>query len=198
MKSKKIKRKFDSLDELVDFYINNITLPLKKELEETKEIILFPENKDQEKARALLRNAHQKHLIWRKEAYDKVVSKLMDAKHWNNNYKDFEDLYENVEETIHNFKYVGDLTVFDVAKRIGNAIGIQPKEFVYLSRGAKQGAEILLGERIKEKRLPVEKFRKYFPSLSPIHIENILCIMKEYFIKDGIDITKEYELKIYN
>ena len=197
MKKKKVIKNFQSFIDLEEFYISNLTLPIHKEMEETKNILCSKEITNEGKAKCLIRNAHQKHLIWHKENYKIVINKLAQSKLWERSYNNFEELYDTVEKEIMNLKGVGPLTVFDVSKRIGNVLRIEPIEYIYISRGAKKGAENLLGEKIKEERLPVEKFKRFFPSLSPLHIENVLCILKGYFIKNGINPNHEQEITIY-
>lgn len=198
MKSKKITKKFNSLNELIDFYNEYFSKWLSNEIIRCLNIINSNECDCLKAEYLLVCSSHQHYLAYDLENKQKAVKIIREKKFWQHDFNDFEELYDNVRKSLIDVHNIGDLAVYDVAKRIGGILGIKPEKYVYLASGAKEGAVKLLGERIKEKRLPVEKFRKYFPSLSPIHIENIICIMKEYFINDGIDITNEYELKIYN
>ena len=69
-------------------------------------------------------------------------------------------------------------------------MGIEPVKYVYACKGAQTGGERLLGRKIGKKTSKIE-FDPYFPALSAMHIENILCIMKEFFILGGIDTSQE-------
>jgi radical SAM protein with 4Fe4S-binding SPASM domain len=98
------------------------------------------------------------------------------------NFKNFEELFKKVKKIAGSVKGIGNLTIYDTALRIGFYLSNQvfPKDFVYLSRGTKEGAEALLGRKVKNAE-NVEVFRKYFNELDSRQIENILCIEKEYF-----------------
>lgn len=80
-------------------------------------------------------------------------------------------------------KGIGDLTVYDTAVRIGYSFGLHPEK-VYIHRGAKTGAKNLLGRKAVHGRkflymheLPIE-----FQSLTPMEVENCLCIYKNSFL----------------
>ena len=64
------------------------------------------------------------------------------------------------------------------------------------------GAEALLGRSISNDdfRLSVEEFIPYFRDLSATHIENILCIMKDYFVAQGITPceAKRFNICVFN
>lgn len=108
---------------------------------------------------------------------DKANRKLYDG------FSDFEQLYDFVASVIGNIKGVGSLTVYDTAKRIGHLFEtpIYPKQYVYLSAGAMEGAKTLLGTKSLKFREPVEIFKPYFGTLPSIFIEDILCIFKAVF-----------------
>ena len=197
MKSKKIIKQFHSLEELVDFYNEYYSDWVSNEITRCSNII-NSNDCDCLKAEYLLAcSSHQHYLAYDLENKQKAVKIIRDRKFWQHEFNDFEELYYKVRKSLIDVSNIGDLAVYDVAKRIGGILGIEPEKYVYLASGAKEGAENLLGYKIKDYRLPKEEFDKYFSTLSPIHIENILCILKKYFIKDGIDTTKEYEMKIY-
>lgn len=100
-----------------------------------------------------------------------------------NAFNDFEDLYAFITSTIGNISGIGELTIYDVTKRIGHIIEtpIYPKMYVYLSAGAKEGAEILLKKKGLRFREPINLFTPYFGTLPSIFIEDMLCIFKSSF-----------------
>ena len=97
-------------------------------------------------------------------------------------YADFEELYHAVKASIGDIGGIGDLSVYDTAKRIGHILPtpIYPKQYVYLSAGAKEGASKVLGYEPKF-REPIDKFSSMFGTLPSIFIEDILCVFKDKF-----------------
>ncbi len=87
---------------------------------------------------------------------------------------DFEALHRVVEEEIGGMRGIGDLTVYDVAHRVGAYLGITPA-LVYLHRGTKRGAAILgfRGKTLHPNDLPAA-----FSRLTPAEIEDCLCIYR--------------------
>lgn len=87
----------------------------------------------------------------------------------------FTALHHLVEREIRPIRRVADLTVYDIAHRIGAFLGKAP-ELVYLHRGTKQGAAILgfRGKAIDPKMLPSPFFR-----LTAAEIEDCLYIYKD-------------------
>lgn len=100
--------------------------------------------------------------------------------------KEFDFLYKTIESC--RMKGIGELTTYDIAVRIASYLkekmyypdSILPDK-VYLHRGAKEGARILLGSKCKLKRkMP----RTAFPpplrdsNLTCDQIESFLCIYK--------------------
>jgi hypothetical protein len=76
---------------------------------------------------------------------------------------------------------VGQLTAFDLSKRHGLCFGIKPEK-IYLHRGAYKGARNLLGDKTKGKKFVyINDLPKEIQILSPVDIENFLCIYKDYF-----------------
>ena len=86
---------------------------------------------------------------------------------------DFKALHDLVEREIRR-RGVADLTVYDIAHRIGAFLGKAPK-LVYLHRGTKEGAAILgiRGKAIDPKVLP-----DAFSRLTAAEVEDCLCIYK--------------------
>lgn len=94
---------------------------------------------------------------------------------------DFEELYDYVRSVIGRIKGIGQLTIYDTAKRIGHLFDtpIYPKMYVYLAAGAKKGAENLILPMFPLKyREPIDLFKPYFGTLSSIFIEDMLCVFE--------------------
>jgi len=93
---------------------------------------------------------------------------------------DFAALHRLVEDQIGGIKGVGDLTVYDIAHRIGARFGKVP-ERVYLHAGTRIGARAfdISGASFDPKILP-----QPFSRLAPSEIEDCLCIHKDE-LRDG-------------
>ena len=97
-----------------------------------------------------------------------IARKLEDA-------ADFSELHNKVESEISSINGIGELTVYDIAHRIGAYLRKAPK-LVYLHRGTRTGAAVfgLRGRTIAPKQLPAA-----FSRLTPAEIEDCLCIYKD-------------------
>lgn len=120
-----------------------------------------------------------------------AISALVNAKLWNGQYKDFEDLYDTVIREIGSCKGVGLLTRYDIAKKMSGIFNppVYPDK-VYLQSGALKGAFILTGDSKYTKapqQVEVKVFEPYLTDLSSIDIENFLCIFKSVLVKGGVD-----------
>lgn len=101
-------------------------------------------------------------------------------------FRDFEDLFDYVDCCIRG-KGVGQLTVYDISVSLGRNLmspPIEPKVFVYLHRGALEGAKKIKHlfnpqVKLKEGRFPITVFPKKLQRLGSFHIENFLCVMKD-------------------
>ncbi len=115
---------------------------------------------------------------------------LEDSKILHLRFADFEELYCMVKNLLNGVNGIGDLTVYDVSKRIGHIIEhpVYPEQYVYSSRGAAIGASGLLGRKIAF-REPTSVYAPYF-NVPSIFIEDILCIFKDYFALGGINSQK--------
>ena len=192
-----MRLKFSTFEELVGFYESDLQLPLLKELALCRAAVKLPLD-NRRKAEILLMGGHQWHLNIRKraEAKNDIIEKLAETKLWERKYTCFEDIYKDVVKAVDGILYAGALTRYDVAKRIGFCCGVEPEQ-VYLHSGARIGAKRLLGiERLSGDTLPVEKFHKFFPTLSALHIENLLCIAKDLFAEGRICEDKELDSDI--
>lgn len=87
---------------------------------------------------------------------------------------DFEALHRMVAEEIGGIPGIGELTVYDVAHRVGAYLDVAPA-LVYLHRGTKEGAVVLgfRGKMLHPNDLPAA-----FSRLTPAEIEDCLCIYR--------------------
>lgn len=181
-----MEHRFSTFEELVGFYESYLQLPLLKELA-VCHAAANSSFDNRRKAEILLMGGHQWHLKMHSTQQGHIIEKLAETKLWERDDLNFEEIYMAVVEAIGGIRYAGELTLYDVAKRIGSCCGREPEQ-VYLHSGARIGAKRLLGiERLSYNKLSVDVFRNYFPTLSALHIENILCIFKSYFKKGAID-----------
>lgn len=127
------------------------------------------------------------HQYWMKEGTrNKIVDKLENNKVLEKSYANFEELYD---ELVRLKITRGDLFRYDLALRIGKCLDTLPKDYVYLHRGALEGAQVLQTKGLvtlpASWKYRVEKsvFAKLFPDMEAFDIENLLCIHKEDFKK---------------
>ena len=101
-------------------------------------------------------------------------------------YNNFEVLYADVRNAIGMIKGIGDLTIYDTALRLGFIMFpiVLPGEYIYLARGAKRGAEKLLGKTVHF-REHISIFTPYFGNLSNHFIEDFLCVMEDFLCMGG-------------
>jgi len=87
----------------------------------------------------------------------------------------FAELHDLLEHEVGPISGIGELTVYDIAHRIGAYLRKAPK-LVYLHRGTRIGAAMLglHGQALEPKQLP-----KAFSRLTPAEIEDCLCIYKD-------------------
>ena len=190
-----MKHRFSTFEELVGFYESDLQLPLLKEQALCRAAVKLPLD-NRRKAEILLMGGHQWHLKMHQTEQGDIIGKLAETKLWERPYSNFEEVYKAVVEAIGKIRYAGKLTRYDVAKRIGFCCGVEPEQ-VYLHSGARIGAKRLLGiQRLSDDTLPVKRFNKFFPTLSALHIENLLCIAKELFAKGRICEDKELDSDI--
>jgi hypothetical protein len=89
--------------------------------------------------------------------------------------KSFTELHGFIAQQIGPIPGIGDLTVYDIAHRIGAYLSLGP-EAIYLHAGTREGARALnlTGETIPLSEVPAE-LRK----LTPAEIEDCFCIYKD-------------------
>jgi signal recognition particle subunit SEC65 len=119
-----------------------------------------------------------------KDHIQKVLPNIMKELSSRHKKSTFQDLYELVRKTIAH-PGIGELTVYDIAKRIGAKIKVMP-DIVYLHCGALDGAHSLnrimkgvLSEDIKKRRLPMKSLPEELKVLEPYQVENFLCNFKK-------------------
>jgi hypothetical protein len=92
-------------------------------------------------------------------------------------WKTFSELITLTTRYLDEIKGIGDLTVYDIAQRIGLYLSLQP-ELVYLYAGTRLGAKTLgLGRR--QAKLSINELPVPFSLLTPSEIEDCLCIYKD-------------------
>jgi len=91
-----------------------------------------------------------------------------------NDFKDFESVYSWVKSVTDRVKGLGATTAYDIARRLGAWLNIQPT-VVYLHAGAAEGANKL---GIKGEKVSLNDFPQEIQNLGATHAENFLCIYK--------------------
>ncbi|MBI4834515.1 MAG: hypothetical protein HY811_06830 [Planctomycetes bacterium] len=131
----------------------------------------------EERIRKIYTFPHQRRV--KKSVKDRVKKKLLRNAKAINKCKDFNSLYNIVEEN--SVKGFGDLSIYDTTMMIGFRKGILPDK-VYLHRGTRRGAEILLGRQLsKTSCLLTDELDILLRKLKPYQIEDLLCICKDDF-----------------
>lgn len=202
--------------DLIDYYLFNLIPPLKsvktsssightmvEEMNEVRDIYLSGGPIKEVLKRCVCdRHGHQYCIV--EDAVKDAADALMGSVHVSvfgekplvkdsklvNSFEDFEELYDFVSSVIGGISGIGPLTVYDTAKRIGHLFDepIYPKMYVYLNAGALDGAKALLGRNDLKFREPITLFEPYFGTFPSIFIEDILCIFKNEFCPNSINI----------
>lgn len=175
-----------TFEEIISLYTASYANGLEEELDYFRELGKSTDKSAVGIANMLLMGSHQRYLNFAnaKTFRDEAVRKLAESKLWDQQFSDFESLYAEVCNVIEGIPYIKDLVKYDVSKRLGVMFvpEVLPKDYVYIQSGAKIGAKKLLGKNFDDvKCVPISYFEPFFPNLSSVHIENILCIMKDYF-----------------
>jgi hypothetical protein len=89
--------------------------------------------------------------------------------------KDFQSLYDWVKSVVSRVKGLGATTAYDVARRLGAWLGLEPS-IVYLHAGTADGARKF---GVEGEVAPLSEFPKEMQSLGATHAENFLCIYKD-------------------
>lgn len=137
---------------------------------------------DYAKAIVLVYGPHQKRIPY--HIKDKWVDRIEKQRLWENKYHVFENIFEDILKQIHPSQ--ARIAPYDIALRLGYSLGIEPKEFVYItSEHVQKNARTLLGIKGKvEIKYPVSIFPLWIRELQPYEIEDFLCHVDK-FIKNG-------------
>lgn len=112
---------------------------------------------------------------WRQTALlSDVEVKLQAAREEIITAKDFDELHKIIDLRIRAPR-IGDLTIYDIAHRIGAFLGLEPKH-VYLHTGTAEGARAL--GFVDRSTLEKSELPMAFAPLSEAEIEDLLCIYK--------------------
>lgn len=133
-----------------------------------------------ERAATARNNAGRKHdhqLRIPNSVLDSFAVEILEKKNEIKKVQSFDDLISIVDNC--RIKGISDLTIYDTAHRIGEFIKKYPDK-VYLHRGTRTGAEILLG-KIKESYITISQLPQPFQTsnLTAAEIEDVLCIYKD-------------------
>lgn len=90
--------------------------------------------------------------------------------------KNFDELHDLVAATVRGIWKNPELTIYDIAHRIGAHLGLAP-ERVYLHRGTRDGARAL-GLGRGRAWLELHELPREFHRLTPAEVEDCLCIYK--------------------
>lgn len=88
----------------------------------------------------------------------------------------FDQLHSRIRSFVESIKGLGQLFVYDTALRFGFSRNLNPT-LVYLHRGTRTGAA-RLGLNSKKATLNIYELPKEMSELSPIDVEDFLCIYK--------------------
>jgi hypothetical protein len=94
----------------------------------------------------------------------------------------FAELHRLIERQIKPVQGIGDLAVYDIARRIGAYLGHEP-ETVYLHAGTREGARAL---NLEGNAIDVSEFPVKLRNLSAAEIEDCLCIYKDALRTHGL------------
>ncbi len=101
----------------------------------------------------------------------------------------FDELHELVERLIGSIAGIGELAVYDTTLRIGARFGLAPAK-VYLHAGTRIGARALGLDSTKGK-LEMADLPPELRTLPAREVEDVLCIYKDDFVKQGPVATTE-------
>ncbi len=111
-----------------------------------------------------------------KEKLGKGLKICLSRNKQSDSFKDFDDIYSWIKSITKPTDGLGLVTTYDVARRLGAWLRVQPK-MVYLHGGAAEGAKKL---GIKGEIVSLNDFPKEIQSLGATHAENFLCICKDF------------------
>ena|SRR5579863_6225617 len=91
--------------------------------------------------------------------------------------QNFAALIGFLEQTLESVRGIGELTIYDIAHRVGAFLGLEP-ELVYLHRSTRDGAKVL-GIASKLRMIELSVLPSAFRRLRPYEMEDALCIYKD-------------------
>lgn len=109
------------------------------------------------------------------------LAKVKQMHHQQGQYKDFDDFFNDV---CRKTGQSPSLMVYDYCLRKGYSIGLQPQDYVYLFRGAKDGYKLISCTTAVPFRVPMNNMRAApcfspifngYPSVTSAIVEDILC-----------------------
>ena len=124
-------------------------------------------------------NAHQKRIP--KSILQAFLSQVMPLSYSSRQFADFEELFEYVASNSGLFKK-HCLLVYDFCLRKGYHLDPQvlPDKYVYLFRGAKEGAEVVFGKSYRGYKLPTAMLQSALDTnMTSFEIEHLLCVCKK-------------------
>lgn len=121
------------------------------------------------------RHSHQRRIT--RVALADAERCLLAAEHRIRSCSDFDQLHALIDELVRPIHGIGRLYVYDVATRIGHALGLAP-ERVYLHAGTRAGAKGL-GIGRGRKTVEMSEVPEPLRRLRPAEIEDVLCIFKD-------------------
>ncbi|MBR5697044.1 MAG: hypothetical protein IKX44_00260 [Prevotella sp.] len=148
-----------------------------------------------------LRCRHGWRMPW--ESTKRAVKALLDSKILEKKFSKFESLYYEIKILFRNIPFAcGDLTLYDTAVNIGQLLKpiVEPKDYVYLAAGAREGAGYIFDKDDVCRKMPTSVFAGLFPGVPNIDLENMLCIYKDLFKKlaEGNTLTPQEIEDAYN
>lgn len=90
--------------------------------------------------------------------------------------RDFDELFDLVDQIIGPIPGIGELTIYDTAVRIGIWFGLSPDR-VYLHAGTREGAKAL-GFSARRESVEIDQLPTALTALSARELEDLLCIYK--------------------
>ena len=168
---------FTTLADAVEYYNSTLQTKIHVELEICRYLIHDTSFTPHEIASALVRCKHQFRLPnWKK---NKIIDTLATNCPWRRTYRDFEELYECICALFASLGMRAELTCYDVAKRIGYALGCPPVTTVYLWADPYKNAGMLLAAGVRRRhRMPVPAFVMPLALLGALDIEHFACIIE--------------------
>jgi hypothetical protein len=172
-----IKRRAQSLSDVVDLYITNHRYKADREMDlfriqrHLEDVIVKAGT-----ARTAKNKCHDHQRRVGNIALNRFAKQLLRFKNAIGTAKGFEELFAIIDKVGQKLPRIGELTIYDTAHRIGSYLELEPTK-VYLHTGTREGARNL-GTKANRPYLEVSDLPKEFGRLKPSEIEDCLCIHK--------------------